>query len=61
MLCKATDCQNQAVVSGLCDEHFQEWRTALDNWKNTKELKTDLEKKYDLPHEPIFTNLEDFK
>ncbi len=61
MICRATSCTNLAIRSGLCEEHYRDWRGTNDAWKGKERLKVELEKKYDIPHEPYFRNLEDFK
>lgn len=60
MRCRASDCQNEGIVSSLCENHYHEWRTVLDSKKNTDCMKAELEHKYDLPHAPKFMTLGDF-
>ena len=61
MKCRATDCQNDAETSGLCPDHYLDWRTTIDSHKNSTQIKERIEKKIDLSNEPKFTNLEDFR
>jgi len=61
MLCRATECQDQAVVSGLCEAHYLEWRSVIDKRKTVSQYKAELEEKYDLQKEPAFRNLGDFR
>ena len=61
MNCRATDCLNPAVISSLCEEHYQEWRGTIDKGKTASQYKAELEEKYDFQKEPAFRTLGDFR